>query len=146
MRCAGPSRGFTTPPPDQRAGYGKRERQPAEEREDHQIERYRVEFEPAVKGRSGLDGDHALGAGQPVQDVDAEIQIAAIAEKAVGEKFAAADDHHPLFAITHRALESLRDRHGPRYVARLVERDLTVELRRFDPTARRDIDERRHAP
>ena len=117
-----------------------------QETEQNQILLAAPELQIAVERRPRLNRDQRLVAGEPVDDVDAEIEVAAEPERRVGEKAAAADHNHALRAVVDTALERDRDVDRPRYVACFIERNLGVELVHFDPPARRDFDQPRGAP
>src|SRR6187551_254386 len=74
------------PPPDHGPGDGEGERQSDEKGKSDQIQRDLIDLETAVGSAARLDRDHVVRAGQPVDDVEAEIEIAAVAEESVGQK------------------------------------------------------------
>src|SRR6185369_12815262 len=85
-------------------------------------------------------------AGQPVDHVDAELEVPAVAEKLIAQEMAVADYHDALRAVADRAFERGGYPDRARHVARLVECDGPVELAHLDPAARRDVDQARHFP
>src|SRR5258706_4527684 len=133
-------------PPDNNASAHERQWREDKKAKQRQVLRARPEIKMVVERGTRLDRNQHVVSGQPVEDVDAQIEVAAETQRSVGEKVAAADCEHALGAVAYAALQRDRDIDRSRQVARFVERDFLVELVHLDPAARRDLDQRRDAP
>ena len=81
---------------------------------------------------------------EPVDHVDAEVAVAAVADEGVGQEVAVAHHHHALLPVADGALEGAGDGDRPRDVAAPVA--AALELAGLDAAARRDLDQRPDPP
>ena len=62
----------------------------------------RAEGELGVGGRTGANGDKGIVVAEPMDQVQAEAKVGAVAEKGVGQKIAVADDDNALLPVFKR--------------------------------------------
>ena len=95
-------------PPDAAADQRQQQRYADQKADADDAELSLAQHQAAVFRGAWLDGDEAFFAGEPVHHVYAQVDVAAVTGKTVGEERSAAYHHDALFAIADVALQ----RHG----------------------------------
>ena len=82
-----------------------------------------------------MNSDKILVPSKPVNEINAEIQIVAVAQVSVGKKISAPDDGDALFTVCQGAAQGGGDGYGTGDVIYFVESDCGVQLSGFYPSA-----------
>ena len=93
-----------------------------------------------------MNSDKIFVPSEPVNEINAEIQIVAVAQLSVGKKISTADDGDALFTVCQGAAQGSGDSYRTGDVIHFVERDCGIQLSGFHPAALGCLHQRHAVP